>query len=206
MYKNFSYYYTQDTKGIKFLINFYNSRINNENNKDHENHNSSKLPQDSYKINIKTLIEKYNPLYSNDQAQIQEPYLNKKFYHITNYKALEGIKAEGFKLGQTGMFGGGIYFAEHKCSVSNDVLIVSLLKVGRCLTERWSHKDWNLQKVNEMGYDSVQMRHCRTGIEICLYEPSRVKILDVYIYNSEDDSMIRYSHEKDSTRIIEFQK
>lgn len=79
----------QDTKGIKSLINFYNSRINNENNKDHENHNSSKLPQNSYKISIKTLIEKYNPLYSNDQAQIQEPYLNKK---ILSYYELQSFR------------------------------------------------------------------------------------------------------------------
>lgn len=201
--------------GIKKLISFYNNNIENQ-----EQNNYYSKPKTSIdaacfpsKAKIQSHIDKINKVFCQNSNQIIEPFENKKFYHITNYEAVQHIKKEGFRAGRKGMLGGGIYFAERPwCAYrkalcgSNDVLIVALLKIGRCLTERHANTQLNLNTLNSMGYDSVQMRHCKTGIEICLYEPSRIKILDIYYYHSEDDSTIRYYHENDISRIIEFSK
>lgn len=121
---------------------------------------------------------------------------NKLYYHATSYENSEKIQKSGFKLGKDGMFGGGIYFSENPMSAtrkarsdSTDCIIVVNLDVGRLKTEERAHNDWNLKKINKLGYDSVQMTHCRTGIEICVYEPSRVKIHTIVHW---DDSNIEF--------------
>lgn len=114
----------------------------------------------------------------------------KRYYHATSKENAYKILNEGFRAGQSGMFGGGIYFAEkpidstkkahvHKC----DSIIIAQLDVGRLMTEEIAHNNWNLSILKSKGYDSVQMRHCRTGPEICLYEPWRITIIAIVVWD-----------------------
>ena len=116
----------------------------------------------------------------------------KKYFHATSFQSAQKIKVEGFRLGKDGMFGGGIYFSEKITSAVRkarsptiDSVIIVNLNIGRLITERIAHNDWNLQKIRSLGYDSVQMTNCRTGSEICVYEPSRIKILDIIQWKDE---------------------
>lgn len=110
----------------------------------------------------------------------------KRYYHATTKENAHKIEKEGFHLGMSGMFGGGIYFAEKpmnakmKAHVNNcNSIIIAILDVGRLMTEEKAHNNWNLNIIKSKGYDSVQMTHCRTGAEICLYEPWRVQIIAI---------------------------
>ena len=113
------------------------------------------------------------------------------YCHATSFENAQKIEVEGFHLGQNGMFGGGIYFSEmpeeavRKARVSRcDCIIVATLNVGRLLTEEMAMNHFNKRIVNKDGYDSVQMTHCRTGAEICIYEPSRVTIVCIVHWDS----------------------
>lgn len=57
-----------------------------------------------------------------------------------------------------------------------DSLIVVTLDVGPLLTEEIARPHYNLQIIKKIGYDSIQMTHCRTSAEICIYELLRAKI------------------------------
>lgn len=130
----------------------------------------------------------------------------KQYYHATSFKSAQKIQKSGFKLGKDGMFGGGIYFCENPMNAKVkarsdpvDTIIIVNLDVGRLMTEERAHNNWNLKKLNKLGYDSVQMTHCKTGLEICLYEPSRVKVHSIVHW---DDSNIEFEGEK--TEEIDF--
>lgn len=110
-------------------------------------------------------------------------YSTKQFYHATSFQNAVKIVAEGFKKGTTGMLGAGIYFAETPTGALNkahspilDALVIVVLNAGRLTTETSPHRDWNLERINKIGFDSVEIRNCRTGPEICIYEPERVNI------------------------------
>lgn len=107
----------------------------------------------------------------------------KRYYHATSLANARKIQLEGFKPGKDGMFGPGIYFAENPMSALAkarshpvDAVIIVSLNLGRLMTEEKAHPDWNLQIVRSKGFDTVQMTHCNTGVEICVYESSRVTI------------------------------
>lgn len=121
------------------------------------------------------------------------------YYHATSYENAQKIEIEGFRLSRDGMFGSGIYFSEkpeeavkkariNKC----DSIITVTLDVGRLLTEEIARPHYNLRLIKKIGYDSVQMTHCRTGAEICIYEPFRAKIVSVIHW---DDSTIEFKGE-----------
>ena len=119
-----------------------------------------------------------------------------RYFHATSFENAQRIRVEGFRAGRDGMFGPGIYFSETfmgairkaRCQTVDTVIIVNL-NVGRLMTEEFAHNDWNLQKVRSRGYDSVQMTHCKTGVEICVYEPSRIRILEIN-HLSNDDKLV----------------
>lgn len=120
-------------------------------------------------------------------------YSTKQFYHATSFQNAVKIVANGFKKGTTGMLGAGIYFAETPRGALNkahspilDALVIVVLNAGRLTTETSAHRDWNLEKVNKLGFDSVEMRTCKTGPEICVYEPERVHIKYVVHWTSTD--------------------
>lgn len=71
-----------ETKGIQELIDFYNSRDNSQNESSNITYSTGSTPSQQFQ----SLVDKYDHLYSNNnQNPVYEPYLNKKFYHITNY-------------------------------------------------------------------------------------------------------------------------
>lgn len=116
----------------------------------------------------------------------------KNFYHATSYFNAQNIITNGFKPGQKGMFGPAIYFAmDPKDSIKKaqssilDSIIVVHLNTGRIKTEEFAHNNWNLSIINNLGYDSVQMIHCKTGPEICVYEPNRIEIIGFVFWNNK---------------------
>lgn len=113
------------------------------------------------------------------------------YYHATSFENAQKIEIEGFHLSADGMFGQGIYFSEKpeeavkKARIGKcDAIIVVTLDVGRLLTEEMAMPHYNLRLIKKNGYDSIQMIHCRTGAEICVYEPSRVKIISIVHWDS----------------------
>ena len=112
------------------------------------------------------------------------------YYHLTSFQNAQKIQQQGFNRGKSGMLGPGIYstfypadsFKKAKCPVC-DTIIIASLETGRLITVDSEHHDWNLQKVKTQGYDSVQKLNCRTGPEICVYEPDRVKIIGMIHWN-----------------------
>lgn len=115
------------------------------------------------------------------------------YYHATSYKNALLIIQNGFKRSKTGMLGNGIYFAEKPegalkkahCPTLDCILIV-ILNVGRVKTATSAHRNYDLKIINNMGYDSIEMRHCKTGPEICVFEPHRIKIICIAHWTNTD--------------------
>lgn len=113
------------------------------------------------------------------------------YYHATSFENAQKIEVEGFHLSADGMFGRGIYFSENpdeavkKARIGKcDAIIVVTLDVGRLLTEEMAMPHYDLRIIKKIGYDSIQMIHCRTGAEICIYEPFRAKIVSIVHWDS----------------------
>ncbi len=109
-------------------------------------------------------------------------------YHATNSAAAARISSCGFRCGTQGLAGGAIYFAtseadaRRKSNNGHDVVLRCKLTMGRvCELDHNGCPSMTLQRLNEMGYDSVKIR--RNGDEYAVYEPSRVRIL----VDSDDD-------------------
>lgn len=90
-------------------------------------------------------------------------YSTKQFYHTTSFQNAVNIVAEGLKKGTTGMLGAGIYFAETSTGALNkahspifEALVIVVLNAGRLTTEASPHRDWNLERINKIGFDSVK--------------------------------------------------
>lgn len=108
----------------------------------------------------------------------------KYYYHLTSFESAKSIFKYGFKRGKKGMLGPGIYFAEKSkdtlvkaCSKVKDAMFVVVLDIGHVITVDDEHHDWNYEIVKKKGYDSVQKLNCKSGPEICIYEPHRIKII-----------------------------
>jgi hypothetical protein len=109
-------------------------------------------------------------------------------YHATNSAAAARIASCGFRCGSKGLAGGAIYFAtseadaRRKSNNGDDVVLCCELTMGRvCELDHNGCPSMTLQKLKQMGYDSVKIR--RSGDEYAVYEPSRVRIL----VDSDDD-------------------
>ena len=121
----------------------------------------------------------------------------KYYYHLTSYVNTLSILRYGFKPGNSGWLGPGIYFAfcpkdtfdKAQCKTKNAMIIV-LLNAGKLLTAENRHWGFNMMVVKSKGYDSVQKLNCNSGPEICVYEPHRVKIIG---YLHWDNSFIEFS-------------
>ena len=122
------------------------------------------------------------------------------FYHATTKEAAQGIRNNGFQLRSNSnhpkMFGQGHYFTRRpvdailKVDSNNkcEVIIEVKLNTGRMRTERYAHPDWNSSYAYNNGFDSVQMDHCQTGIEICVYDQNRITIVDIYYFKEKRDN------------------
>lgn len=119
------------------------------------------------------------------------------YYHATTKATSQIIIKTGFKCSSNNsqnMFGNGIYFTNSPESAllkvhstdKHEVIIAVRLNLGRLLTEERCHHDWNQQIASMKGFDSVQMLHCQTGPEICVYQPERITILDIYYLASQE--------------------
>lgn len=113
-------------------------------------------------------------------------HIMKLYFHATSYQNALQIIKNGFKKGKSGMFGAGIYFAEKPENALRkalhpilDCIIIVIINIGRCKNEQFAHRNWNMQIVNSLGYDSVEMRNCKTGPEICIYDPKRIEMVSV---------------------------
>lgn len=113
------------------------------------------------------------------------------FYHLTSFDNAQSIQRYGFRKGNQGMLGPGIYFAYHSHdtfdkahSTIQDTIIVVLLDVGRSISVEKERRHWNIEVVKKLGYDSVQKINCRSGPEICVYEPNRIKIIGFVHWNN----------------------
>jgi hypothetical protein len=88
----------------------------------------------------------------------------------------------GFRCGTNGLAGGAIYFAtseadaRRKSNNGHDVVLRCELTMGRvCELDHNGCPSMTLQRLKQMGYDSVKIR--RNGDEYVVYEPSRVRLL-----------------------------
>ncbi len=122
------------------------------------------------------------------------------YYHATTREAAEGIKNNGFQLRSNNkhlrMFGPGHYFTKRPVDAiltvdSNkkcEAIIEVKLNTGRMRTESIAHPNWNSSYAYNNGFDSVQMDHCQTGVEICVYDPSRISIVEIYYFKKQQDN------------------
>lgn len=126
-----------------------------------------------------------------------------QYYHATTLENAKNIEKNGFIASKNGMLGPAIYFAfkprdallKARCNNLNAIVVVRL-NTGRIKTEKYAH-NWDLKSLNNNGYDSVQMLHCRTGPEICLFEKHRITIIgivhwdktNIEFYEIDDHSM-----------------
>lgn len=140
--------------------------------------------------------------------------MNDFYYHATSVEAAKSILRQGFKCSKSGMNGTGVYFADNPVSalfkahvINPGAIIVAKVNVGRKTLERCSHQDWNLQKIKEKGFDCVQT-NCRSGPEICIYEPWRITIVETYylkeLYSEAfHTTHFKYFHETNSFKTFE---
>ena len=92
------------------------------------------------------------------------------------------------------MFGRGYYFTERPVDAilkvdSNEkceAIIEVRIDTGRMRTESYAHPDWNSTFASNNGFDSVQMNHCQTGVEICVYDSSRITVVEVIISKNKE--------------------
>lgn len=124
-------------------------------------------------------------------------------YHVTTFPFAQSIQQYGFKRGEKGNLGPGIYFAfnpQHaytkaQCKIKESMFVV-LLNVGRLNTVYKIHPDWTLKTVKNHGYDSVQKLNCKSGPEICIYEPHRITIVGIVIWDTSNVKFMNINNYK----------
>jgi large subunit ribosomal protein L40e len=105
-----------------------------------------------------------------------------RLYHCTTKSNAASIRRNGFRCGNSGMAGGGIYFAESiddasRKAQSQGVVLECEVNLGRVKhVSSCGDNSLNLSQLNREGYDSVCIP--RTGTEYCVYEPSRIRVVD----------------------------
>lgn len=124
------------------------------------------------------------------------------YYHATSIDAARLIQKQGFKCSTCGMNGAGVYFADNPMSalfkshtLNPGAIIVAKVNVGRKAIESCSHRDWNLRKIEEKGFDVVQT-NCKSGPEICVYEPWRITIVEIYYLKEKRSENNHSTHMK----------
>ena len=106
----------------------------------------------------------------------------KKLYHCTSEQNCQSIERNGFRPGSHGIVGGGIYFAETPADAvrkahNSGVVLKCRVKLGKVLdVGRSGNSSLNLNAIKEQGCDSVRVP--RSGTEYCVYEPSRIRVVD----------------------------
>ena len=136
--------------------------------------------------------------------------MNKLYYHATSLESYISIKKQGFKCSKCGLNGAGVYFALNPMSaffkshtVDPGTIIVATINTGRLLKENCAHPDWNLKRINERGFDCVQT-NCKSGSEICVYEPWRITIIEAYYLKEKINWFCKYTHESNPRKEIKF--
>ena len=100
-------------------------------------------------------------------------------YHETDQQsALSILSSQKMLRGNSGLAGGGIYFAESPLEArqkanSHGVLLSAQVRVGRC-KEVHRQTDANFQDLRAEGYDSVKILGRATGIEYVVYSCEQV--------------------------------
>lgn len=95
-------------------------------------------------------------------------------YYATSKKAAEGI-LRGSYTSEHGNLGNGYHFSKnpryaYDNSTNPEVIILVTIMTGRCMSESSKSSDWDLAKVHDLGFDSLQNEN-----EICVFETSRIK-------------------------------
>lgn len=121
-------------------------------------------------------------------------------YHATSREAAQGIRNNGFKLCTNNrhpkMFGHGHYFTRRPVDAilkvdSNkkcEAIIEVKINTGRLRIENYAHPNWNSSFANNNGFDSVQMNHCQTGVELCVYDANRISIVEIYYFKEQQEN------------------
>ena len=108
---------------------------------------------------------------------------SKTLYHCTSEQNQISIQRNGFRCGSSGLACGGIYFAEtaedaRRKAHQTGVVLKCEVELGK-VHKLGFHGDESLHgsRLKEMGCDSVSI--ARNGTEYCVYEPHRVRVVQV---------------------------
>ena len=120
-----------------------------------------------------------------------------KLYHQTSHERSDKIIEDGMRCGNSGSFGGGIYFASvpsHtnvKTTMSGvilecDVTLGNILSYYDTPTE---NTNFNLERSRRRGYDSVHTSYFSSGPEYVVYNSEQVKNCKIF-YNVHNKIII----------------
>ena len=140
-----------------------------------------------------TKIEKLaNPMvnkkYEEARLKLKGNYEDLKF-HGTGEDGVRGISENGFRMGSSGMYGAGIYFATDSSKSSQEIytkgsnkLLVCSVLLGKYKTVDKADSSLSLEKLKREGFDSVFARRDTKnsgGVlndEFIIYDPHQAKI------------------------------